>query len=57
MLPQLGFGGLTISDPFDDLDAEGEVDLRGPMPIERETGDEQERSFGAVDEVEYAYGE
>ena len=41
--------------PFDDED--GDVDLRGPMPIARETADERERSFGAVDEVEYAYGE
>lgn len=29
----------------------------GPMPIERQTEDERERAFGAVDEVEYAYGE
>jgi hypothetical protein len=48
-------GGLMIGDsPFD-----GDDELRGlgPMPIERETADETERSFGAVDEVEYAYGE
>lgn len=40
------------ADVFDDED-----DLPGPMPIERQTQDEQDRSFGAVDEVEYAYGE
>ena len=34
-----------------------EGEMPGPMPIERETQDEQDRSFGAVDEVEYAYGE
>jgi hypothetical protein len=45
---------LQLNDPF--LDEE-EVDLRGPMPIERETADERERGGGAVDEVEYAYGE
>lgn len=38
---------------FDD----DEVEMPGPMPIARETDDEIERSFGAVDEVEYAYGE
>jgi len=47
--------GYSHSSPFEDED--GEVELRGPMPIERETADERERSFGAVDEVEYAYGE
>ncbi len=47
--------GFHNKSPFDE--EEGEVDLRGPMPIERETADERERSFGAVDEVEYAYGE
>ena len=46
---------LQLSDPF--VDEEEEVDLRGPMPIERETADERERGGGAVDEVEYAYGE
>ncbi|RSH81541.1 Factor arrest protein 11 [Saitozyma podzolica] len=42
------------------LDAEvfeEDEDLPGPMPIERQTEDERERAFGAVDEVEYAYGE
>jgi hypothetical protein len=36
-----------------------EMDIPGPMPIMRETdGDgEGEAEFGAVDEVEYAYGE
>ena len=49
--------GLGVaSDPFAE-DEDEEVDLRGPMPIERETADERERAFGAVDEVEYAYGE
>ena len=48
--------GYEADSPFDEED-ESEVDLRGPMPIERETADERERSFGAVDEVEYAYGE
>jgi hypothetical protein len=38
-------------------DDEGEIDTRGPMPIEKDTADERERDFGAVDEVEYAYGE
>jgi hypothetical protein len=38
-------------------DDEGEIDTRGPMPIEKDTADEHERDFGAVDEVEYAYGE
>lgn len=32
-------------------------DIPGPMPIVRDTDDEGEREFGAVDEVEYAYGE
>lgn len=45
-----------LNNPFEDLE-EDEVDLRGPMPIVRTTQDEQDRSFGAVDEVEYAYGE
>lgn len=44
------------ADPFSDDDEDG-MDMRGPMPIERDTGDERERDFGAVDEVEYAYGE
>lgn len=47
--------GYIDTSPFD-VGIE-DVDLRGPMPIERETADEAERSFGAVDEVEYAYGE
>jgi hypothetical protein len=34
-----------------------EMDIPGPMPIVRDTDDEGEREFGAVDEVEYAYGE
>lgn len=36
-----------------------ELDIPGPMPIMRETDDdgEGEGEFGAVDEVEYAYGE
>ena len=46
--------------PFvDDDDDDGDDDedeMRGPMPIERETTDQRER-MGAVDEVEYAYGE
>lgn len=46
----------ALINPFEDAD-EDEVDLRGPMPIQRTTQDEQDRSFGAVDEVEYAYGE
>ena len=46
-----GAGAMDTS-PFED-----EVEMKGPMPIERETADERERSFGAVDEVEYAYGE
>ncbi len=50
-------GGLGLGDnPFMD-DDEGEIDTRGPMPIEKDTADERERDFGAVDEVEYAYGE
>ncbi len=45
-------GGINLdADVFDD------EDLRGPMPIARTTEDEEERNFGAVDEVEYAYGE
>ncbi|KAK4686751.1 hypothetical protein P7C73_g3374, partial [Tremellales sp. Uapishka_1] len=41
----------------DSVFEDDDTDLRGPMPIERETVDEEEREFGAVDEVEYAYGE
>ena len=42
-------------DPFDELE-EDEMDMRGPMPIVKGTEDARERG-GAVDEVEYAYGE
>jgi hypothetical protein len=48
-----GGGGGEIGDVFEDE----ESDVPGPMPIRRETEDESEREFGAVDEVEYAYGE
>ena len=41
------------TDVFDDED----MDMPGPMPIARETQDERDRDFGAVDEVEYVYGE
>jgi hypothetical protein len=40
-----------------DVEVFEDEDLPGPMPIERQTEDERERAFGAVDEVEYAYGE
>jgi hypothetical protein len=46
--------GISENSPFEE---EEELRGLGPMPIERETADERERSFGAVDEVEYAYGE
>ncbi|WVW83665.1 hypothetical protein I302_105686 [Kwoniella bestiolae CBS 10118] len=39
---------------FDDDD---EMDTRGPMPIKSNTRDLEEREGGAVDEVEYTYGE
>jgi len=44
-------GGILDSDVFD------EEDLRGPIPKASGTDDEEVRNFGAVDEVEYAYGE
>jgi hypothetical protein len=40
-----------------DVFEDEEMDIPGPMPIIRDTDDESEREFGAVDEVEYAYGE
>ncbi|KAK6910328.1 hypothetical protein I203_104360 [Kwoniella mangroviensis CBS 8507] len=46
----LGLG----EDVFDDED---EIDTRGPMPIRSNTRDLEEREGGAVDEVEYTYGE
>nr|XP_018263299.1 uncharacterized protein I303_04793 [Kwoniella dejecticola CBS 10117]OBR85457.1 hypothetical protein I303_04793 [Kwoniella dejecticola CBS 10117] len=39
---------------FDDDD---DLDTRGPMPIKSNTRDLEEREGGAVDEVEYTYGE
>jgi hypothetical protein len=50
---RFGTGGEPDMPVFDD----DELEMPGPMPIARETADELERSFGAVDEVEYAYGE
>jgi len=47
-IPGDGDGGVFEDD---------ELDIPGPMPIVRDTDDEGEREFGAVDEVEYAYGE
>ncbi|WVR07239.1 hypothetical protein IAU60_004280 [Kwoniella sp. DSM 27419] len=41
----------------DVFDEEGEMDTRGPMPIKMDTKDHEERQGGAVDEVEYTYGE
>jgi hypothetical protein len=51
--------GLSAGMRFQDADVfdDEEVDLPGPMPIARETQDEVDRDFGAVDEVEYVYGE
>lgn len=49
--------GRNGRDVFDDEDGDDEGDMLGPMPIVRETEDERDRQFGAVDEVEYAYGE
>ena len=49
----VGGPDLTHGDVFED----DEMDIPGPMPIARDTDDEGERQFGAVDEVEYAYGE
>ncbi|WWC70433.1 uncharacterized protein I206_104384 [Kwoniella pini CBS 10737] len=46
----LGLG----EDVFDDED---DLDTRGPMPIKSNTRDLEEREGGAVDEVEYTYGE
>ena len=52
-----GAGGGEMENPFDDDEGdEDDDDMPGPMPIERETTDQRER-MGAVDEVEYAYGE
>ena len=48
---------LIGDDPFEGDLADNEEEELGPMPIERSTADERERQFGAVDEVEYAYGE
>jgi hypothetical protein len=53
--PVMAGGGAMESSPFDDEEEAGRG--WGPMPIQRETSDEREREFGAVDEVEYAYGE
>nr|ODN97858.1 hypothetical protein L204_03283 [Cryptococcus depauperatus CBS 7855] len=39
------------------FDEEDEMDTRGPMPIKMDTKDHIEREGGAVDEVEYTYGE
>ncbi|ODO08260.1 hypothetical protein I350_03850 [Cryptococcus amylolentus CBS 6273] len=44
------------NDVFDE-EEEFEVDPRGPMPIKMDTRDHEEREGGAVDEVEYTYGE
>jgi hypothetical protein len=52
-LVDLGGGDQGHGDVFED----DELDIPGPMPIVRDTDDEGEREFGAVDEVEYAYGE
>ncbi|WWC89537.1 uncharacterized protein L201_004461 [Kwoniella dendrophila CBS 6074] len=46
----LGLG----EDVFDDED---DIETRGPMPIKSNTRDLEEREGGAVDEVEYTYGE
>lgn len=50
----LGRGGMDV---FGDEDEDEDANMPGPMPIVRETEDERDRQFGAVDEVEYAYGE
>jgi hypothetical protein len=49
----MGLGPLSegLGDVFED-----DSELPGPMPINPETRDEMERDYGAVDEVEYAYG-
>ncbi|OCF42790.1 hypothetical protein I317_03392 [Kwoniella heveanensis CBS 569] len=41
----------------DDVFEDDEIDTRGPMPIKGDTRDLEEREGGAVDEVEYTYGE
>lgn len=46
---------IGLQDVF--TDEEEEANMPGPMPIERDTPDERDRDFGAVDEVEYVFGE
>lgn len=41
----------------DEVFEDEEIDTRGPMPIKMDTKDHEEREGGAVDEVEYTYGE
>ncbi|WVQ82395.1 hypothetical protein IAT38_004523 [Cryptococcus sp. DSM 104549] len=54
VVPGLGLNnGLAHDDVFED----DELDTRGPMPIKMDTKDHEEREGGAVDEVEYTYGE
>ncbi|KAL1405394.1 Factor arrest protein 11 [Vanrija albida] len=53
--PVMGLGPL-LGDDFGDV-FEDDAELPGPMPIDTGTRDELEREYGAVDEVEYAYGE
>lgn len=56
----VGVGSLwSQGNVFEDDDAEMDLPgpMPGPMPIERQTQDEVDRDFGAVDEVEYVYGE
>ncbi|WRT66139.1 uncharacterized protein IL334_003092 [Kwoniella shivajii] len=51
-----GMQGLSLGtgEVFDDED---DFETRGPMPIKMDTRDHEEREGGAVDEVEYTYGE
>ncbi|WWD17501.1 hypothetical protein CI109_101942 [Kwoniella shandongensis] len=50
-----GLGALGLGTEV--FDEEDELDTRGPMPIKMDTRDHEEREGGAVDEVEYTYGE
>ncbi|WVQ99208.1 hypothetical protein IAU59_006340 [Kwoniella sp. CBS 9459] len=52
-----GGGGIVLGLGEDVFDEDDELDTRGPMPIKGDTRDLEEREGGAVDEVEYTYGE
>ncbi|WVF71683.1 hypothetical protein IAT40_006491 [Kwoniella sp. CBS 6097] len=52
-----GVSGGIVLGLGEDVFEDDELDTRGPMPIKGDTRDLEEREGGAVDEVEYTYGE